>query len=73
MFVGFDIGARGLVEIVVLIFVEIVFECILYLLVVEIVVDFVCGMEVVVSDATLHIGDVYFCCEGCWDVYVACM
>ena len=34
-------------------------------------IDPVCGMEVVVGADTPHIGDVYFCCEGCRDRYAA--
>ncbi|HEY7075083.1 MAG TPA: XdhC family protein [Solirubrobacteraceae bacterium] len=38
-------------------------------------IDPVCGMEVAITDATVHLGDgderVYFCCEGCRSAYAA--
>jgi len=78
---GLDIGARGAGEIAVAILAEVVSERAAapaldaLLAGPPMAVDPVCGMEVVATDASIHLdadgGRVYFCREACRDAYLA--
>ena len=63
--------ARGLAEIAVSILAEIVFEHTSHPPVAATAIDPVCGMNVAITGATPHIGEVYFCCDRCRGTYAA--
>jgi xanthine dehydrogenase accessory factor len=72
---GLDIGARAPADIAIAILAELVGERVAHAPAPATAIDPVCGMEVAVSDATIHLdldGERHwFCCEGCRSTFAA--